>query len=554
MRILIVAPTAAYLPNFRSVLESLAERGHELHVAFEFEQERLPGQFALVDDLAETYPNVSRGTVPGGFDRWSPVTRDLRRGLDSLKYVDPRYHRSPQLRARARRRAPAHVQRLVDAPILRRPRARRLVHRAAAALEQELPVPVWIRDFFDRERPDLLVVIPLVGLGGSQADFPREARRRGIPAAGWIYSWDNLTSKGSIHEVPDRVMVWNDVQRREAVDLHGVPEERVVVTGAQAWDHWFDWRPSTSHAEFCERVGLRPDRPFVLYLGSSGGGLGLEAPFVERWVAAMRESDLPHVGRASVLVRPHPHAAYEQWQGLAGDGDGSLSVFPRSPEQPNNAPRRADFYDSLHHSAAVAGVNTSVFIEAAIVGRPVLAVPAPEFRIAQTGTPHFSYFLSEGGGLLSLAGSMEEHLQELESALAGEEHWAETRRRFLEGFVRPYGLDEPATPRFVAAVETLGELIASPPPAGPARASARGVLELIAAPRLVRKYGRRSTRSLRRVRRKAVRRTRRVRHRTVRRLRRVGRRWRFHGGRFLALGRRTDARAQSAGARSHSTS
>src|SRR3712207_6916201 len=47
------------------------------------------------------------------------------------------------------------------------------------------------------------------------------------------------------------------------------------------------------------------------------------------------------------------------------------------------------FYDSLHHAAAVVGVNTTAMIEAAIVGRPVLTVLDDAFALTQRGTLHF---------------------------------------------------------------------------------------------------------------------------------------------------------------------
>ena len=35
------------------------------------------------------------------------------------------------------------------------------------------------------------------------------------------------------------------------------------------FDEWFEKRPSSSRAEFCARVGLRADRPIVLYVCSA---------------------------------------------------------------------------------------------------------------------------------------------------------------------------------------------------------------------------------------------------------------------------------------------
>jgi hypothetical protein len=47
-----------------------------------------------------------------------------------------------------------------------------------------------------------------------------------------------------------------------------VPSDRVVVTGAQCFDQWFDRRPSRSRQELCDQLGLPADRPIVLYVCS----------------------------------------------------------------------------------------------------------------------------------------------------------------------------------------------------------------------------------------------------------------------------------------------
>jgi hypothetical protein len=117
---------------------------------------------------------------------------------------------------------------------------------------------------------------------------------------------------------------------------------------------------------------------------------------------------------------------------------------------------RADFFDSVHHSAAVVGLNTSAMIETAIVGRPVLMLLVPEFHDSQFGTFHFDYLLSVAGGLPVLARSLDEHLGQLAETLAGNDHGAaERNRRFVSEFVRPHGLDRPATPLVVDAIERV---------------------------------------------------------------------------------------------------
>src|SRR5690606_31250378 len=114
-----------------------------------------------------------------------------------------------------------------------------------------------------------------------------------------------------------------------------------------------------------------------------------------------------------------------------------------------------DYFDSLYHSQAVAGLVTSAFIEAAVVGRPVYSLMLPEFAIYQEGVQHFRYLLEAGGGVLRVTRSFPERLAQLSAALAAPVGRDEQNVRFVRAFVRPDGLDVAATPAFVRAVEDL---------------------------------------------------------------------------------------------------
>jgi hypothetical protein len=229
--------------------------------------------------------------------------------------------------------------------------------------------------------------------------------------------------------------------------LLDVPGERVVITGAQCYDHWFEQRPSSSREEFCRRAGLQPEHPFVLYLCSSPFVAPDEVSFVRRWLAGIRAA--PPVGEAGVLVRPHPQNA-EQWEGVELD---RAVVWPPAGDDPVGDAGRADYFDSMTHAAAVVGVNTSGMIEAAVVGRPVLTVLADEFTGSQRGTLHFEHIAGERG-MVHVARDLDEHVEQLADALAGRLD-DQRRAAFVQRFVRPHGLDSPATPRFADAVEAL---------------------------------------------------------------------------------------------------
>jgi hypothetical protein len=127
------------------------------------------------------------------------------------------------------------------------------------------------------------------------------------------------------------------------------------------------------------------------------------------------------------------------------------------------ASSRDDFFDSLWHSSAVVGINTTAMIEAGIVGKSVLTILAPEF--AQETTLHFHYLLAENGGFVHVAASLPEHVAQLAEIVRGG-HDDDQRRTFVQSFVRPHGLDRPATGIYADAVEELASLQPGPPQRG----------------------------------------------------------------------------------------
>jgi hypothetical protein len=326
-------------------------------------------------------------------------------------------------------------------------------HRSAAALrrvERGLPVPAVAVDHLRRRRPDVLLVTPLVVFRATQSEWLRAAHELGVPTVLCVHSWDNLTNKALIHGDPDLVTVWNDAQKAEAVELHGVAPERVAVVGAHPYDHWFARRPSDDAAGFRARVGLPAGGPLLLYLCSSRQIAPAEERFIVRWLDAVRRSGDPRLREAAVLVRPHPANPGD----FARLRDDRVAVWPRDGVNPIADAARQDFYDSMAHADAVVGLNTSAQIEAAILGKPVLSVLVPEFRTGQDGTLHFRHLLRENGGPVWLAPTLERHVADLTEAVAapGPDPAAEA---FVRRFVRPFGIDAPATPHFADAIERV---------------------------------------------------------------------------------------------------
>jgi hypothetical protein len=107
----------------------------------------------------------------------------------------------------------------------------------------------------------------------------------------------------------------------------------------------------------------------------------------------------------------------------------------------------------MYHAEAVVGVNTSGMIESGIVGRPVYTIDAREFASTQEGTLHFQHLKNVEGGLLHLAADLDAHVAQLAQLLTGQGNERQHARGFIQGFIRPHGLDVAATPRVVEEIE-----------------------------------------------------------------------------------------------------
>jgi len=451
VNVLFFMRSTVYVRNFESTLRLLAERGHHVHVVAD---PHVAGDSSgLIARLCSDQPRITHSRAPRrSVNGWSLLGGELRRALDYLRYLDPAYRNAPKLRRRAQKTAPPRLLRALEWRLLNTRAGRQTLRFVLRWCDRALPRDPAVDVFVRNHHPDLVLVTPLVEPGSPQSEYVRSARAFGIPVGLCVYSWDNLTNKGLIHDALDVVTVWNQPMKDEAIALHHVPPERIVVTGAPAYDHWFGWQSRLTRDAFCARVGLDARRPYLLYVCSSRFIAPDEVPFIRRWVQEVRARSalLRDVG---VLVRPHPQNT-ERWRDADLSDLGCVAVWPRTGANPVDDGSRADYFDSIYHSAAVVGANTSAHIESAIVGRGVYTWLAPEFHETQDGTLHFRHLCHTNGGLLHVGADPAEHVAQLESAVRNPEGSVERCRRFVESFVRPHGVDQPAATRVVMALES----------------------------------------------------------------------------------------------------
>lgn len=255
--------------------------------------------------------------------------------------------------------------------------------RAARALARRA-APDLYGEEFRAERPDLVIgtrVLTMTTAFGEVEDryldrwLVMSAARHGVPTMVIVASWDNLTSKGFFPVEPDRLTVWNPIMRDEAITLHGLAPARITVTGAPQHDVYARAPYQTKDA-FCRSLGLDPARPLIVYATQTAGTVPDEPLLVQR----IHERLSAELGaRVQVLVRLHQLDHMERYARLVGReglvfdhaGTGRLGAYPDRHFDEAALRRLAD---TLAHADVVLNCASSISIDAAAVGTPVVAV------------------------------------------------------------------------------------------------------------------------------------------------------------------------------------
>jgi hypothetical protein len=268
------------------------------------------------------------------------------------------------------------------------------LHTHAAEREGKVKeAEAWLR----RDRPDVLlcshqrppIIIPVV----------LAAKQLGIPTACFIFSWDNLTSKGRIAAPFDYYLVWSKLMRNELLRYYpDVSEERVRVVGTPQFDPYVDSEMLWDRGEFFRRVGADPNRPLICY---SGGDRGTCPEDPEHLAVLMEGIESGQIaGRPQVIVRANPVDDPMRYDNVRSRFPEMIFAQPAwlkssSGHWAGVLPTEADvqFLANLtHHCDLNVNMASTMTLDFAIHDKPVVNIAFDVASPPPHGSPLWGYF------------------------------------------------------------------------------------------------------------------------------------------------------------------
>jgi hypothetical protein len=433
MKILCIFPHIGFFRHADSIVRQLCLEGHKVKLLFGELNKDKPGITDRgVQAFLNDFPQSSSGWLVERQGFWRKVTYPVRQLTNYRIYLNPQ-HPNPAMRIRWKPHFRSLEWKLISSRMGERVLASRAADSFLKQVEQSILPDGTVSLELVNEQPDIVFDMTNLVFNALDIEYQKAACALKIPLVMAIASWDNLTTKGTFHAMPDLVCVWNQGIADEAVNLHHIPRDRVVITGAPVLDYLFACRPTLDRQTFYEQAGIDPSREYVLYLCSSVQIAGDETSFVRDFAENLR--NFPATRDTIIMVRPYPMNA-PIWKDFKAE---NVVVWPPKGELTDIPTTRQNYFHSMFYSRAVVGVNTTAMIEATVVDKPCVTILTERYQATQTGRGHFHHLLK--ADFLEVAHGFGESSDVIAHILAGEDVKAGNRRKFVREFVRPCGLD-----------------------------------------------------------------------------------------------------------------
>ena len=306
----------------------------------------------------------------------------------------------------------------------------KLVFFLLKQIENFIPTSKNIDNFLKNLSPDIIIVSPANMRFSEQTDYLKSAKKLSIKTVVPVLSWDNLSTKGLFHIKPDLLIAWNKTHELDALKIHNIPKEKILISGSPFFDKWLNTELKEDAKDFKSQLGIDEDEDYILYLGSSSNIAKDETWIIQEISQKLKTCQSP-INKLKIVARPHP-ANFKNYKKVEGK---DIIIWPKEFSLPESLSSQKTFYNSVLHSICCIGLNTSGMIDATIMDKACIAYITEEYNATQTNAQHFNYLLKSN--IFPLAKNTPEVIQEIGNLIKNNDKYKDARKRFIKEFVRP---------------------------------------------------------------------------------------------------------------------
>ena len=203
-----------------------------------------------------------------------------------------------------------------------------------------------------------------------------------VPTVFSVFSWDNLSTKGSFALEPDFYFVWNEFQKKELIELHETINP-IQLVGASRFD------------TFGETPVL--EKQFntikILWLGSSKLGEPHDWIYFKKLAEIINRVVFGESINSPVIIEYRMHQEIKRDTDLRHQITEEMQRMNSEVSQVSYilSDDKIDLIRSIKESDLLFGMNTSAILEAKLLGKTVIRMKKNDFQNEMDQITHWKY-------------------------------------------------------------------------------------------------------------------------------------------------------------------
>jgi hypothetical protein len=270
-------------------------------------------------------------------------------------------------------------------------------------------------------------------------------RRAGLPIVALVHSWDNLYSRGLLPALPDRMLVWNEFMVEEAIELHGMPRDKIDVIGCPQYELYRSISKNTDRSRFLNRLNISETVKVLTFTAESIEGTPDEPYFVDAFVKLVKEGLF---GDTVLIIRTHPSDRIDHYREKFDKSSSQIRLD--IPDAGFAAENRwtvgkkesiKHFVELMQYSDVVITGGSTIALDAMLFDTPVIGIRfnmtinKESWNSARFGyqTSHFSRVANSGA--IDFADDMDDLSSVIKHVLENPKKRSDKRRHLIETIV-----------------------------------------------------------------------------------------------------------------------
>jgi hypothetical protein len=223
--------------------------------------------------------------------------------------------------------------------------------------------------FFTHQRPPFI------------APFIYAAEKLKIKTVAFIFSWDNLASKGRMAGNFDCYLVWSNLMKKELLQFYkSVKENQVAVVGTPQFEPYTMKEYGYDKAQLCKKFKISPVKPIIIFTCNDASSQN-DPIYLEQLAEFVEEGKL--IKEVTIIVRTSPVEEPARFKKIAEKYPFLVWNFPdwrisREGHQEawtQRVPSVVDINDLkslLNHCDLCINVLSTITLDAFIFDKPVI--------------------------------------------------------------------------------------------------------------------------------------------------------------------------------------